>query len=162
MNINASSELGIDGVIEINNPNVDPLSGIVLSSEKPQNTSDQIIAGCSTDQGNRFVVNRKGGLPNNPIQSLGSEIVWEDLRTTDDSPLATQKRSLSSLSRDDHQKDAIVLTTSKSSPKEKIQPAKSWIIKNDGTVILISEANTEEDVLNSQSNPRCQAMTSNP
>ena len=134
LEITASSELGVDGVVEINNPNVDPSSGLVDISVQPEDAANQIVAGCSLEQGNRFVNRGKGGLPHNPTQSLTNEVVWEDLRELQLSSKATTQKSAANRvmivpkNQEDNQPQSI-----------SIIPAKGWIIKNDGTVILTAQ-----------------------
>jgi len=81
--ITASSDLGaqFSGIVEINTPELDTNAGLV---ELPQNftdISDRIVSGCSASPNNSFVITGRGGLPENPNQTLRSQTVWRDLRT---------------------------------------------------------------------------------
>lgn len=80
--ITASSEQGIDGVVDINNPEVDPSQSIVALPEDVKSPQD-IAQGCRPGQalgGSSFVDIGRGGLPPGP-ESLTPQTVWQDLRT---------------------------------------------------------------------------------
>lgn len=79
--ITASSNLGLNGTIQVNNTGIDINSGVV---ELPVNLSDpsqQISKNCAADQENRFIASGRSGLPSNPVaQRMGEESTWTDLR----------------------------------------------------------------------------------
>lgn len=76
--INASSNTGFDGLININQPEVDPTDGTVELSEEL--SAPPLAQGCgvSSSQG-QFVNVGRGGLPSNPAGSLEATSVWQDL-----------------------------------------------------------------------------------
>lgn len=78
--ITASSELGLDGTINVQEPALDPASGLVELEDNPTDPSDRIVSGCAAQEGNRFVVTGRGGLPENPNQPFMGSAVWHDLR----------------------------------------------------------------------------------
>ncbi|MFB2893404.1 filamentous hemagglutinin N-terminal domain-containing protein [Aerosakkonemataceae cyanobacterium BLCC-F50] len=80
--ITASSELGaqFSGIVEINSPEVDTSTGLVELPENFTDISNQIVAGCSASPGNSFVITGRGGLPEDPNQTLRGQTVWRDLR----------------------------------------------------------------------------------
>lgn len=78
--ITASSELGLDGTINVQEPALDPASGLVELEDNPTDPSDRIVSGCRPQEGNRFVVTGRGGLPENPNEPLMGWSVWQDLR----------------------------------------------------------------------------------
>lgn len=78
--ITASSEFGLNGTVDINNFGVDPSSGLV---ELPVNTTDpsqQIATGCADTNGNSFIATGRGGIPQNPSQSMINYRTWSDIR----------------------------------------------------------------------------------
>ncbi|BAZ07410.1 S-layer family protein [Calothrix sp. NIES-3974] len=78
--ITASSEFGVSGTVDINNFGVDPSSGLV---ELPVNTTDpsqQIATGCVDTNGNSFIATGRGGIPQNPSQSMINYRTWSDIR----------------------------------------------------------------------------------
>ncbi|MBR8834840.1 MAG: filamentous hemagglutinin N-terminal domain-containing protein [Stigonema ocellatum SAG 48.90 = DSM 106950] len=80
--ITASSELGpaFNGTVKLNTPDVDPSQGLVQLPENFTDRSRQIANGCGATQQNRFVVSGRGGLPENPTQTLRGQTVWTDVR----------------------------------------------------------------------------------
>jgi filamentous hemagglutinin family protein len=80
--ITATSELGSEfsGIVQIIDPNVDPTTGAVVLPSQVVDVSNQIVAGCPADRGNTFVVTGRGGLPENPSQTLQGRAIWQDLR----------------------------------------------------------------------------------
>ncbi len=90
--ITASSESGVQGVIEINNPNTNPTRSLEFSDAPPE--PPQVAQECSpTTELDRdrssFVIVGRGGLPSSPYDILGSEDLWQDWRLTE---VATETR----------------------------------------------------------------------
>ncbi|MEO1669776.1 MAG: filamentous hemagglutinin N-terminal domain-containing protein [Cyanobacteria bacterium J06631_2] len=96
--ITASSEFGVDGVVEINN----------IESEKKLTTLQLVnnvapppavvTSSCPVSKNNTFAITGKGGMPHNPGQYLGGQTVWQDLRipaiSDDIAPIAIVPSSL--------------------------------------------------------------------
>ena len=136
----------LSGSIQINTPNLDPAATIVQLPENFADPSNQIVAGCAADRGNRFVVTGRGGLPTDPSQILRGRAVWRDIR------------SVSSINRQSSvgRGEAFVNTTNESSaqfiptnasPVHKLttdnQPmieATGWVINPNGQVELVANA----------------------
>ncbi|MEH2079821.1 MAG: filamentous hemagglutinin N-terminal domain-containing protein [Nostoc sp.] len=83
--ITASSELGRQGTVELNTPDVNPNSGLVQLPTIPVDT--QVAQGCySPDYAqNRFVIAGRGGLPPNPQDILtpdAPQIDWVSVKPT--------------------------------------------------------------------------------
>jgi filamentous hemagglutinin family protein len=78
--INASSQIGVSGTIDISRPEVDTSAGLVELSEETSDPSDQVAIGCAADRGNSFTITRRGGLPENPTVTIRGQTVWQDLR----------------------------------------------------------------------------------
>ncbi|URD51218.1 filamentous hemagglutinin N-terminal domain-containing protein [Chroococcidiopsis sp. CCNUC1] len=76
--IAATSDRGIDGVVTIDDIDVDPSQGLVVLPVELVDASNQIVAGCATGSENQFVVNGRGGLPPNPRERLNAETVLTD------------------------------------------------------------------------------------
>ncbi len=85
--ITASSELGINGVVTIRTPDLDPSRGLVKLPITPVDASRQVAQSCSgnslaaTDRQNRFIVTGRGGVPAGPSDALSHEMIWDDLRS---------------------------------------------------------------------------------
>ena len=148
LDISDSSQLGVDGVVEINNPNIDPTSGLVDVSVKPQDTTNQVVTGCAADGGNKFVVRGKGGLPTNPTQPLTNEVVWEDLR---------ESKSEYHHTENSEKRKIVTILPPSEKPIERIIPIRGWIIGEDGTVILTAQPVADYFPSSPLSYPECEA-----
>ncbi|MBD2202485.1 S-layer family protein [Calothrix sp. FACHB-1219] len=78
--ITASSQFGVNGTVDINNFGVDPNSGLVQLPANITDPSQQIASGCSANTGSSFVATGRGGIPQNPMQEVGSDRTWSDIR----------------------------------------------------------------------------------
>ncbi|MDJ0637101.1 MAG: S-layer family protein, partial [Xenococcaceae cyanobacterium MO_188.B29] len=110
--VDASSQFGLDGVVEIKNPESDEQLGVIQLPTKITNPTELIAANCAVEQDNVMVLTGKGGLSENPSQYLRSQSVWEDLR-------------------DFEQETA-------SASHNEIIEAKAWIVNERGNIELVS------------------------
>jgi filamentous hemagglutinin family protein len=78
--ITASSEFGVSGTVSITDPGIDPTSGLFSLPLNLVDSSRQIATQCDTSQGSSFVVTGRGGLPDDPTQTLRSDRSWADTR----------------------------------------------------------------------------------
>ena len=78
--INASSQLGLNGSVSISNLDVKPDSGLAELPENVVDASQQVSQTCAATQASRFVATGRGGIPENPTQELGSDRTWNDIR----------------------------------------------------------------------------------
>ena len=71
-NIDASSELGIDGNVELKTPDIDPVKG--LNQPETPGVPPQPARGCQTSgqRASRFVITGRGGLPPSPSDRASS------------------------------------------------------------------------------------------
>ncbi|NJO51349.1 MAG: S-layer family protein, partial [Leptolyngbyaceae cyanobacterium RM2_2_4] len=88
--ITASSEFGVDGVIEINRPDVDPSRGTAELPTDVVDASRLVAQGCSAgneaiaSQIGEFTITGRGGLPPSPTEQLNGDAIladWETLET---------------------------------------------------------------------------------
>jgi large exoprotein involved in heme utilization and adhesion len=82
--ITASSEFGVNGVVEVNTPDVDPNRGLVALPTDFVDASGLIASSCGATVGqqkNELVITGRGGIPPNPGETLSSDTVWSDLRS---------------------------------------------------------------------------------
>ncbi len=125
--ITASSELGIDGAIAIDNPDVDPSQGLVALPVEIVDATNQIASGCTSDRQatpNKFTVTGRGGLPPNPSNPLASNTVLTDWATLS----ATETNNSSPAS-----------VVNKHSPAVMVE-AQGWMIDSRGRVVLTALA----------------------
>jgi len=132
--INASSELGINGVVEVNTPDVDPSRGLVNLPTNLVDASQLIAQTCSNggeataNQQSEFIVTGRGGLPPNPIEPLSSDVTWQDLQPH---ALVNEKVTGS-------QKEVNLVSETSSA----IAEAQGWVTNPDGTITLVAQAPT--------------------
>ncbi|NEU74557.1 filamentous hemagglutinin N-terminal domain-containing protein [Hassallia byssoidea VB512170] len=136
--ITASSELGVQGTIEINTPYVDPSRGLLQLPAGVVNTPALIASNCTAfdEEGATFLVTGRGGLPPSPDDFLSNDVVWTDTR----------------LSAATAQNPDRIPTAKLSIPKVEIVPATGWVFNGKGEVTLISSAS---DATASVSVPTC-------
>jgi len=127
--ITASSELGIDGLVTINSPDIDPSSGLLELPTQLTDSSNQIIAGCLADQGNVFVITGQGSLPANPTQPLQNQLAWQDWRF-----LFNQRNSSEQTILEQSNSHSTVVNQQPS-----IIEATGWIINESGRVELVAQ-----------------------
>jgi len=81
--ITASSQFGVEGIVQINAPNIDPTKGLTFTPLPPGfPLIAQSCRATSTTQSptSRFINSGRGGLPPNPNGSLDSGGLWRDPR----------------------------------------------------------------------------------
>ena len=76
--ITASSQLGVSGTVTIINPEVDPSSALIELPENVIDPNQQILSGCDAGESNTFTIIGRGGLPEDPTQTILGNTVWED------------------------------------------------------------------------------------
>lgn len=126
--IDASSDLGVDGLVTITQPITDPTQALLQLSEAPLNVSNQVAQGCGeAAAGNQFVVTGRGGLPPNPTAALEDSTPLADLGAPN-SPVVTA----STVSQ-------AIPTTPAVPPRRRIVEAQGWTRNSQGEVVLLAQ-----------------------
>ncbi|MBD2463038.1 filamentous hemagglutinin N-terminal domain-containing protein [Oscillatoria sp. FACHB-1407] len=125
--ITASSEQGVQGVVAVNTPNVDPRQGLLELPTDVTDATQQIAQNCPTDSSTaselgEFVVTGRGGLPPSPTEVLGGETVLTQLADAD----STSTDAINRVSQNSELSN------------DAIAEAQSWVIDADGQVSLIA------------------------
>jgi large exoprotein involved in heme utilization and adhesion len=132
--ITASSEFGVDGVVEINAPEVDPSRGLTALPAEVVDASNQIAQNCPASGGtvaqSELIVTGRGGLPDNPIEALSSDAVWTDLRPTTRATGRVEEGARGRISP----------TSSTTEAPKQLVEAQGWIINDKGKVVLTAQA----------------------
>lgn len=127
--INASSEFGVVGAVEIDTPNIDPSRGLVSLPTAPVET--EVAQACTpggSQDGSEFVVTGRGGLPPNPNEALSSDAIQVDWVT---------------LNPEIEDKSSPVVSLNPTAPEpDPIVEAQGWIIDNNGEVVLTASVPT--------------------
>jgi large exoprotein involved in heme utilization and adhesion len=124
--ITASSQFGVNGVVTINTPDVDPSRGLANLPNEPVNV--EVTEGCQADGKQasvEFFNTGRGGLAPNPYESLSSSNIWEDV------PLPTQGAA--------NPTGAVRASASPATAPDKIVEAQGWRINEKGEVVLVAE-----------------------
>jgi large exoprotein involved in heme utilization and adhesion len=117
--ITANSELGINGTVQINTPEVDLNRGLVELPSQPVNT--EVAQGCqvgSKQASLEFFNTGRGGIAPNPYEPLSSSNLWEDVPSSTNASIATTP--------------------------DKIVEAQGWLIDEKGEVTLVAEIPTTQ------------------
>ena len=121
--ITASSQFGVNGTVEINNPAIDPSSSLTQLPSDVVDSSQQMKSGCSANQGNSFTVVGKGGLPANPADVITNVSLWDDLRNFN--PISSEQKTSIQVNID--------------SPI-KIVEATGWVVDEEGNVEFVAQS----------------------
>ncbi len=126
--ITASSELGLDGVVAINRPDIDPTQGLAELPANLVDASGLIDHRCSVgkDAASRssFTVTGRGGLPPSPSDFL-----------------STQATVVEWVSLDQEAKKLVSpAATRMPATDNPMVEAQGWIINNQGQVVLVAQA----------------------
>jgi large exoprotein involved in heme utilization and adhesion len=131
--ITATSALDpqFNGTVKVDSGEINPAQGLVQLPENFTEASDGIATGCPADQGNYFIITGRGGLPEDPRQTLRGQIILQDLRLTSGSKLIEEQGRIS-------QSQLIA----KNQQPASLVEATGWVIDANGQVELV--ANTPQ------------------
>ncbi len=145
--IDASSELGIDGVVKLNTPDIDPSQGVV---ELPVNVQDpnKLIAqdACKQGIGSSLVVTGRGGLPPTANQNFNSN--WVDVDLLQPIPPEDQ----SSLESD---REANSLSSTDAARQNRLIPAEGWVRNEKGEIFLVAYKSSNDNSQRQHNSDRC-------
>ncbi|HBE18824.1 MAG TPA: filamentous hemagglutinin [Cyanobacteria bacterium UBA11159] len=127
--ITATSDLGpeFSGIVQIIIQGLDPSRGLVPLPINLTNSSAQITTGCAADRGNSFTVTGRGGLPEDPTQSLLGTSIWQDLRPLPES------------GADGESGENGIIPVSETLPSPIIE-ATGWEVNGKGEIDLVADA----------------------
>lgn len=131
--ITASSTLGVNGGVEIRRLDIDPSQGLVVLPVSLAEPSQQVSTDCSADRGNSFAITGRGGLPEDPTQTLRGQTVWRDLR------LLNGRRGDQQLGRSRPEQEMPLKPTKTNLPPPMME-AQGWVINADAQVELVAQA----------------------
>ncbi|MEM9271489.1 MAG: filamentous hemagglutinin N-terminal domain-containing protein [Cyanobacteria bacterium P01_F01_bin.143] len=123
--ITASSKFGVDGVVEINNLESINQIGVTLLDSEILDGTRMFPSLCPTSSKNVMIISGKGGLGNNPSQTLRGQSFWEDLRDF-------------SQANNDHNLNSPTGNQGSNQNTETIIEANNWIVNAQGNTELIS------------------------
>jgi filamentous hemagglutinin family protein len=136
--IAASSQLGVDGTVEVEGLNNEATALVQLSNNLPDLTA-LIASGCEEYAGSEYIITGRGGLPPTPAEAIALPSVWQDTREFE---LANQFPM-------DHGP----------LPIPQLVEATGWMRRSDGTIELV--ANMEEARSSWHQFPSCPSSLNN-
>jgi filamentous hemagglutinin family protein len=123
--ITASSDFGVDGIVDISTLEINPSYGLVELPTTLVDRTNQIAQVCSAaNRESRFTVIGRGGLPQSPTEVLSPDMVQDDLGT----PVVSNSLTHESVK------------PSPTSPPKQLVEAQGWVVDDKGIVTLIAAA----------------------
>jgi large exoprotein involved in heme utilization and adhesion len=127
--ITASSRFGVNGVVIINTPDVNPSQGLANLPVEPVNV--EVAQDCQSggkQASVAFFNTGRGGLAPNPYEPISSSEIWEDVPP----PTHTTGNLAGGAST----------AISSATPPDKIVEAQGWLINEKGEVVLVAQMPT--------------------
>ena len=124
--IDASSNVGVDGLIEVNTLTIDPNSGLIQLPIDTIDPSLYLSKGCSSDRQHEFVSVGRGGLPENPLNDVAQNVFIPDLGN-----INVVSTSIGDL-------ESFTSVSQKTSP---IIEARDWKVNRQGKIELTANVN---------------------
>lgn len=78
--ITASSEFGVDGVVEITNLALNSAASAIELPRAPIDADDRVTTTCGPGTGSQFIASGRGGIPISPTNLATATRPWNDLR----------------------------------------------------------------------------------
>ncbi len=129
--IDASSEFGLAGVVEINQPDLDPNRGLVELPETVVDAAALVAQNpCKRGSESEFVITGRGGLPPSLNEDLSSDATQVGLVE----PAPIEAGELGEKGR----REAENKTSSPPSVPTPIIPARGWVFNDKGEVVLVA------------------------
>ena len=127
--ITASSELGLDGIVNINTSEIEPGRELIKLPTEIVDVSRLINQNfCLAGQEGEFIITGKGGLSPSPQDTLNTDAGWEDWRMVENSDSNYQQSS-----------QTRSLPEVKNSGSNQIVEAQGWYIAPNGNIVLTAE-----------------------
>lgn len=136
--ITASSDRGINGIVEINRPDIDPTAELVTLPAQIVDVSKLVASGCGAGGGNiaagssQFVNAGRGGLPPTPAEATRSDSTLADLGRSD--RIEGNRASVD------------IPSNSIAAESAPLVEASGWVTNSNGEVILTANAPITTDV----------------
>ena len=133
--ISASSEVGIDGEVSINRPDIDPSKGVVALPEEVVAVEDLVVQGCGAPGRavSKFIVTGRGGMPPSPSDVVTNNTVLVDLGMPSSGQITDHDRAQIAV-------DRLAIAKDNSLSSSEIVEAQGWITESSGKVMLTAQA----------------------
>jgi filamentous hemagglutinin family protein len=131
--INASSQFGIDGAVQIEQLDLQPNTELLELPNETIAPNQKIATGCRSNRENYFRAIGKEGIPEDPAVNLRSQTVWQDLRLGN----YALPTGVANLKNNDRTLDTVYNPTS-SNLSISLVEARSWQINAHGNLQLLA------------------------
>lgn len=147
--INASSQFGINGTVEINAVVVDPGAAAATLPTTPVDADSQVAAECSSSGSNQFIASGRGGLPVAPTTIEGVNThPWRDVRDLSASYSGEESESvrtaMRSYERDDIEATLSDVAVSREPVSHMPVEAVRWRLDAEGNIELWADSTVPE------------------
>ncbi|MBE9228797.1 filamentous hemagglutinin N-terminal domain-containing protein [Phormidium sp. LEGE 05292] len=131
--ISTSSQLGVNGLIDIQTPDIDPSQGLVILSTDLVDPVGLIAQRCPSNasETGSFVNTGRGGVPTNPTAPLIADTLWQDLELLGETGKEAREQRTTNYQR--------LRTDNPTSP---IVEAQGWVVLSNGAIVLTAQAPT--------------------
>lgn len=160
--ITASSQFGVQGVVTINHPKLDPSRHLVQLSTSFLEATDTLDQRCNSQgRANSFVISGRGGLPPTPQEVMNTPAGWQDQRGRHEPEMSQgHHRPLSQFAS---QGELVQPSIEGALPPQPINPeplieATHWVTETDGTIALV--AGTDDRAVINQLGSSCSTSLS--
>ena len=128
-NITASSQFGLDGIVNINTSGIQPGRELIKLPTEIVDVSRLINQNfCLAGQEGEFIITGKGGISPSPQDPLNTDAGWEDWRVVENSESNYQQSSQTHFLRE-----------VKNSGSNQIVEVQGWYIAPNGNIVLTAE-----------------------
>ena len=128
--ITAISQLGVQGEVQFNTPDIEPSQGLVDLPEQLLNPEGLVALACQKDRGDansEFIITGRGGLPPRPGEPLSSEALVGFDRTSE------------STSESISESAATPAPSTEADSATLPPPARGWFVNDKGELVLTSQ-----------------------
>ena len=153
--IDASSDFGLDGTVEINTPDVDPNRGLIQLPTQPLET--EVAQACTpgSSQGqSEFFMTGRGGLPPTPFETLSSDAIGVDLVTLNSDAAEGQGSRGAEVQGSGGAR--LKEDSSQFSVPHQIIEAQGMIVDKNGDVVLVASVPNTTSPSSWQNQPQCE------
>lgn len=156
-----NSDITSSGTVTVNTLDVDPSRGLTKLPEQTVDRTQQIAQDCAAvgEDGNKFIITGRGGLPQSPEDVLTRDTLLEDLGAVVSSGQGSEQEDGGKASATSSTSDAPEAIASH--PPKQLVEAQGWIMGADGKVILTAQAPAPTPHRNWQPPVNCQVTPTN-
>ncbi len=138
--ITASSQLGQNGVVIIDTPEITPNSEAPTLPADVLDTFDPVDQSLCSGDGNQFTFSRTGGLPASPYDTINGAVTWEDWYIAKERESSLSRSEGENSEEETPRRENILLETPprpQSAAESPLKEAQGWKVDDNGNVIFL-------------------------